>query len=315
MALYFAYGSNMDQDQMKDRCPNSNEVGTGLIPNYRIDFSRKSIRRNCGVADILESKGDNTWGVIYDVSDEDFMSLDQFEGYPKYYTKKLIKCYQFVDPNPFGSIPDNMSIQEYYEELYVNPFNFKEIETFVYEVIEKSSSTIQPSIEYLHLLQGAAEEHFFPMEYQEILNAFGAELRNQLNSQALDLFLEISELIAMPNFAQKIESTQEFGGADLVITGSEDRKKQLNENYPLDLVVLTPYWKELSWLVSHIYNSESTKWLFNSYNKYIYFKEFGEAAIEYQNNNPNDTDHIGICRAGIANAYSLLTEGGILFVD
>jgi hypothetical protein len=119
----------------------------------------------------------------------------------------------------------------------------------------------------------------------------------------------------MPNFAKKIEKTQEFGGADLVITGSEERKKQLNENYPFDLVVLTPYWKELSWVVSHIYNSESTKWLFNSFNKYIYFKEFGEAAIEYQNNNPNDIDHIGICRAGIAKAFSLLTEGGILFVD
>lgn len=314
MALYFAYGSNMDQDQMKDRCPNSKEVGIGVISNYRIDFTRKSIKRNCGVADILDSKGDNTWGVIYDVSDEDFMSLDQFEGYPKYYTKKIIKCYQFVNPNPWGFISE-LPIQEYYEDLYKNPFNFKEIDVVVYEVINKSQTTIQPSIEYLHQIQSAAEENNFPMKYQEKLNDFGAELRIQLNSQALDLFLEISELIATPNFNEKIEDTQEFGGADLVITGSLERKQQLNENYPLDLVVLTPFWKELSWVVSQIYNSDSTNWLFNSFNKYIYFKEFGEAAIEYQSKNPNDIDHIGICRAGIAKAYSLLTEGGILFVE
>jgi hypothetical protein len=314
MAYYFAYGSNMDKYQIEDRCPNRIEIGKGLIPNKKIDFTRKSINRNCGVADIVDSQGDVVWGIIYDITDGDFISLDRVEGYPNYYTKKIVKCYQFVDPNPWGFIPD-VPLQEYYEELYENPFNFKEIDTVVYEVIDKSASTIQPSIEYLHLLQGAADENFFPMDYQEKLNAFGAELRIQLNSQALDLFLEISDLIATPNFNEKIEDTQEFGGADLVITGSLERKQQLNENYPLDLVVLTPFWKELSWVVTHIYYSESTKWLFNSFNKYIYFKEFGEAAIEYQSKNPNDKDHIGICRAGIAKAYSLLTEGGILFVD
>ncbi len=314
MAYYFAYGSNMDKYQIEERCPKILDIGKGLIPNKKIDFTRKSINRNCGVADIVDSQGDVVWGIIYDITDEDFIFLDRFEGYPKNYTKKIIKCYQFVNPNPWGFIPE-IPLQEYYEELYKNPFNFKEIDAVVYEVIDKSATTIQPSIEYLHLLQGAAEENFFPIEYQEKLNAFGAELRIQLNSQALDLFLEISDLIAMPNFNEKIKNTQEFGGADLVITGSLERKQQLNENYPLDLVVLTPFWKELSWVVSHIYNSDSTKWLFNSFNKYIYFKEFGEAAIEYQNKNPNDTDHIGICRVGIAKAYSLLTEGGILSVE
>jgi hypothetical protein len=314
MVYYFAYGSNMDKDQMKDRCPDSKEVGIGIIPNYRIDFTRKSISRNCGVADIVKSEDGPVWGVIYEVSEEDFKKLDKHEGYPNCYTKNIIKCYQFVDPNPWGFISE-LSVQDYYEDLYENPFNFKEIDVIVYEVKNKSLTTIQPSIEYLHLLQSAAEENNFPMKYQEKLNEFGSELRKKMNSQALDLFLEISDEISKSNFAQNIASTQEFGGADLVITGSVERKKQLNENYPLDLVVLTPFWKELSWVVTNIFFSESTKWLFNSYNKYIYFKEFGEAAIEYQSKNPDDKDHVGICRAGITRAYSLLTEGGILFVD
>lgn len=314
MAFYFAYGSNMDKYQIEERCPNAKEVGRGLITNSRIDFTRRSIKRKCGVADIVESKADAIWGIIYSITDEDFVSLDRFEGYPNYYTKKKIKCYQFVNPNSFGFIPEE-PLQEYFEELYKNPFNFKEIETVVYEVIDKSATTIQPSIEYIQLLQSAAEENHFPMEYQEKLKAFGAGLSFELNSKSLDLFFEISEVITMPNFTQKIERTKEFGGADLVITGSIERKQQLNENYPLDFVVLTPFWKELSWVVLHIYHSESTQWLFNSFNKYIFFKEFGDAVIEYQSKNPNDKDHIGICRAGIAKAYSLLTEGGILFVE
>ena len=128
---------------------------------------------------------------------------------------------------------------------------------------------------------------------------------------------ELSDTITRDDFNKIIENTSEFciGGADLVITGSVDRKNQLNKNYELDLVVLTPYWKELSWIVSTIYKSEYTKWLFNVSNKYIYFKEFGESILEYQKINPNNEDHIGICKAGIAKAYYLLTEGGLLYVE
>ncbi len=171
MPYYFAYGSNMDRNQIVERCPNVIKIEIGLISNYRIDFTRKSITRNCGVADILESQDDVVWGIIYNITDEDFISLDRFEGYPKYYKKKIIKCSQFVNPNPFEFVPEE-SIEKYYEELYKNPFNFKEIDAIIYEVIDKSSITIQPSIEYLNLLQGAAEENFFPMKYQEKLNAF-----------------------------------------------------------------------------------------------------------------------------------------------
>lgn len=174
MAYCFAYGSNMDKYQIEERCSDVKQVGIGFIPNYRIDFTRKSITRNCGVADIVESQGDVVWGIIYDITGEDFISLDKFEGYPKYYTKKTINCYQFIEPNPSGFTLD-VPLQEYYEDLYKNPFNFKEVEAIAYKVIDKSERTIQPSIEYLHLLQGAAEENCFPMSYQEQLNAFGAD--------------------------------------------------------------------------------------------------------------------------------------------
>ena len=314
MIQYFAYGSNMDKDQIEIRCPMAKQIGIGIIANYRIDFTRKSTTRNCGVADIVESPGDVVWGIIYSITEEDLKSLDRYEGYPHYYTKKTKKCFQFVDPNPelfFLEVP----AQQYYENLYKNPFNFKESDTVVYEVVNKSATTIQPSIEYLHLIQAAAQDNYFPMAYQIVLNSFGTELRNHLNSKALDFFIELSDTITRDDFNKIIENTSEFGGADLVITGSADRKNQLNKNYELDLVVLTPFWKELSWIVSTIYKSKYTKWLFNVSNKYIYFKEFGESILEYQKINPNDEDHIGICKAGIAKAYYLLTEGGLLYVE
>lgn len=188
MIQYFAYGSNMDKDQIEIRCPMAKQIGIGIIANYRIDFTRKSTTRNCGVADIIESPGDVVWGIIYSITEEDLKSLDGYEGYPNYYTKKTKKCFQFVDPNPelfFSEVP----AQQYYENLYKNPFNFKETDTVVYEVVNKSATTIQPSIEYLHLIQAAAQDNYFPMAYQIVLNSFGTELRNHLNSKALDFFM------------------------------------------------------------------------------------------------------------------------------
>ncbi len=100
----------------------------------------------------------------------------------------------------------------------------------------------------------------------------------------------------------------------LMAHGSKERKRRLNERYPDDVVVLTKYWEALSWIVLQFYENESTSWLFNYLNKRKYFQDFGKALLAYQKNHPNDTDHIGICQAGITQAYSILTEGGDLHV-
>lgn len=36
--LYVAYGSNLNKEQMKDRCPGAEFVGTGSIENYELQF-------------------------------------------------------------------------------------------------------------------------------------------------------------------------------------------------------------------------------------------------------------------------------------
>ena len=35
---YIAYGSNMVEEQMAYRCPNAKLVGTGQLPNHRLEF-------------------------------------------------------------------------------------------------------------------------------------------------------------------------------------------------------------------------------------------------------------------------------------
>ncbi len=81
MNKYFAYGSNMNWEQMQSRCPSAKFLMVAVLRDHRLAFSRYSKGRCCGVADVIDCPGSNVWGVVYEVSDEDMCKLDTSEGY------------------------------------------------------------------------------------------------------------------------------------------------------------------------------------------------------------------------------------------
>ncbi len=79
---YFAYGSNLNWRQMQRRCPSSRFVCIARLPDYQFGITRHSRLRNCGTANIFEAQGQEVWGAVYDIRDEDLLILDSFEdGY------------------------------------------------------------------------------------------------------------------------------------------------------------------------------------------------------------------------------------------
>ena len=80
MALYAAYGSNMDTGQMKFRCPHSPAVGTGWLEGWRITFGGESIGWEGALATILEDPDSHVYVVLYDVPREDESRLDDWDG-------------------------------------------------------------------------------------------------------------------------------------------------------------------------------------------------------------------------------------------
>ena len=79
---YFAYGSNMDWQQMQRRCPSAKFVCVGRLQNYHFAIARHSRLRRCGTATIVAQRGSEVWGIVYEVSDDDLRALDAFEdGY------------------------------------------------------------------------------------------------------------------------------------------------------------------------------------------------------------------------------------------
>lgn len=81
LVLYFAYGSNLDLDQMKSRCPSAEPAGIAQLLAHKLAFTRKSQSRQCGVADVVPEDGQNVWGVLYHITQGDLARLDRSEGY------------------------------------------------------------------------------------------------------------------------------------------------------------------------------------------------------------------------------------------
>lgn len=310
MPYYFAYGSNMDEEQMKERCPKSEVLGIGYLSGYKLGFTRFSEKRQSAVADILVSPDDNVWGLIYEVPEADMERLDHFEGAPDAYQRIYKKVYQYKSP----TIEDMR--QWFYmgntktksDNHHKDPKNYKTVDCFTYEVAHKNFQVGPPTVEYMDKLTTPAVTHNFPDYYQEMLNGFMEDSRLKKRSSAIDLCVSLMDFIKSNQFQEKTRNTREWGGAELVITGNLKRKEELAQSHPNYIVVLTPYWKELSWLVKMIYSDENINWNFNHINKFHLFKEIGESAITYQSEqSKEDSSYIGICEAVLIKAYSLFT--------
>jgi gamma-glutamylcyclotransferase (GGCT)/AIG2-like uncharacterized protein YtfP len=80
---YFAYGSNLNQGQMRERCPDSQSRFTATLPNYKLVFIGWSRQWRGGEASIRSFRGEKVPGAVYEVSERDLRRLDSYEGYPR----------------------------------------------------------------------------------------------------------------------------------------------------------------------------------------------------------------------------------------
>lgn len=141
MPDYFAYGSNLDERQMADRCPSARLIAKGCLADHGLRFSLYSAGWGAGVADIVESPGEEVWGLLFSLTELDSEALDRFEGVPRHY--------QRVDV-PIRS--DQRVFQAFaYRAAHPRPF-------------------VPPSRAYLQIIQDAARRHDFPEAYNRMLD-------------------------------------------------------------------------------------------------------------------------------------------------
>jgi len=89
VALYAAYGSNMDPVQMAERCPYSPQAGTGWLDGWRLTFGGEHIGWEGALATVVEDKDCRVFVVLYELSDGDEQALDRWDGATLGYYSKL----------------------------------------------------------------------------------------------------------------------------------------------------------------------------------------------------------------------------------
>jgi len=78
--LYFAYGSNMNEGELKERGIMVLDRRKALLRHYKIALSRCSKCRHGGVLDIVSTEGDVVEGVLYELPDEARSKVEKKEG-------------------------------------------------------------------------------------------------------------------------------------------------------------------------------------------------------------------------------------------
>ena len=80
MALYAAYASNMDPEQMALRAPHSPLRGVGWLSGWRLTFGGEDLGWEGPLATVVEDPVDQVFVVLYDVTEADELRMDRWEA-------------------------------------------------------------------------------------------------------------------------------------------------------------------------------------------------------------------------------------------
>ena len=152
--LYFAYGSNLDSIHFavwlaKNTILTGGEtklhkVSNAYLDGYRLGFTRKAKSWNAGVADVVESKGERVWGVVFRPTPSQWVALDQKEGV-------RIEAYKRHD------------VAVYYENETLGKGTPHDCTTYV--VVKKERYLQAPHPEYFKIIDDGGKEHRLPEEF------------------------------------------------------------------------------------------------------------------------------------------------------
>ena len=81
--IYLAYGSNLNLNQMIERCPNSKFIGASFLEGWTLLFK--------GAATIRENEKSVVPVGLFEITKECEDSLDVFEDFPRLYDKKVVE--------------------------------------------------------------------------------------------------------------------------------------------------------------------------------------------------------------------------------
>jgi len=146
--FYFAYGSNLDPEQMRQRCPGHHVVGLAELRDHRLSFPLTSHDWGGGVASVSVAHGESVWGAVHELSDEDLRTLDGYEGYR--------------GPGDQHNLYDRETLPVHLVRADDGSFP-RRLHAWIY--VARPANPAPPSSRYLDALLRGARHHRLPDEY------------------------------------------------------------------------------------------------------------------------------------------------------
>jgi len=143
---HFAYGSNMLEARLRERCSSASPIGVAVAPDWKFSFSKRS-DDGSAKATISRAKGNRVLGILFELDERDLETLDGFEGRGKGYDRTDAFLVQTKD----GTEP---------------------VRAMTY-IASKShvSEDLQPYDWYQQLVLAGAREHSLPQSYVDEIAA------------------------------------------------------------------------------------------------------------------------------------------------
>ena len=157
--LYFAYGSNLDPQELRRKCPHARMICVAALREHTFDFwvaSRDSVG---GEMDIHGKKGAKVWGVVYQIDELELGRLDLGEGF---------------DPGSPREIYERIELLVYEQDRDKSPFT---VWTYRGSKRAKHNRRNRPTGAYLKLVLAGARYWHLPAAYISSLEAVAAHRR------------------------------------------------------------------------------------------------------------------------------------------
>jgi gamma-glutamylcyclotransferase (GGCT)/AIG2-like uncharacterized protein YtfP len=167
MALYFAYGSNLEQQDFERWCEKRGHgygllddvVGPAVLDDWALVFGRDGMGRGGGVLDLWPRKGYRVPGVVFEVDRVALAALDKKEGHPNHYERRQV----------------------------VVEVAGRELECITYVGARAGTKHLAPSASYLDIVRLGYER--FGLDTEPLELAARAHLTGTLEAQTPDLFV------------------------------------------------------------------------------------------------------------------------------
>lgn len=161
---YFAYGSNMDMDDLLQWCDRNDlhlsEMvlkATAYIDNFRLSFNYYSKERKGGAANIMPGSNSpetnaRTYGLLYEIDNKTREIIRKKEGFPDHYGE-IIVCAQTADGITFKAMTYKVQKKREYE------------------------SHQKPTDYYMNLIISNARKNYFPQDYISFLENIDRQVK------------------------------------------------------------------------------------------------------------------------------------------